>query len=155
MREQCVHMQLGMAFLCHPPAALNNLLDSWGQYMTSPEHTQEVRRSCRVEPADEESVLARSQQLELKIHVHKLRHKLRQMECLERKQNRVNMTFSQKVDFEKYKSGALIDELDALTRQHGFGKLHRDGTMLRGAQGGCETESQTAVTPPLKTCLKA
>ena len=98
--------------------------------MTSSEYGKHVYRSRRMNAGDEESVSERKQQLELKCKVHKLRHKVRQMESIERKQCRVIMTSSQKADYEKYKSGALIEELDALTRQHGFGKLHGEGVLL-------------------------
>ena len=72
-----------------------------------------------------------NRRLDLKCKVHKLRHKLRQMQALEKQQGRVTMTFKQKADFVKYTSGALIQELDALTRLHGFGMLHADGVLLQ------------------------
>ena len=40
------------------------------------------------------------------------------------------MTSTHEADFERYKSGALIEELDKLTGQCGLGKLHGDETIL-------------------------
>ena len=104
------------------------LLESWASYMTSSKYEKEKARSRKVDLENEEAVQEKKRQVTLKIKVHKLRHKVRQMAALDRKMyycgsGLAAMKEEQRQMYFKWKSGEMERELDALTNEHGYGKL--------------------------------
>jgi len=115
------HSQMAKFFLKYPPAALNSLLAAWQQYMASDEYHQQRARSDR----RSESPDLIHQQRELKHRCHVLRSQRRRVVKFA-----ATLPDGQWIAPDMYelvcrlRSGALDAELDELTRQHGYGKLH-------------------------------
>ena len=115
------HSQMAKFFLKYPPAALNSLLAAWQQYMASGEYHQQRARSDR----RSESPDLIHQQRELKHRCHVLRSQRRRVVKFA-----ATLRDRQWIAPDMYelvcrlRSGALDTELDELTRQHGYGKLH-------------------------------
>lgn len=114
-REDCISHQLAMIFLQHPATAIHILLAAWAKYMQSPEYAAEKARSGRVDEADALAVAEKERQVTLKLKVYRLRHKLRQKNSQIEKQD-------------------LEQELDALTREHGYGLLRADNEYVGPAR---------------------
>ena len=111
----------GKFFLKYPPAALNSLLEAWQQYMASSEyHRQRARSDRRNESAD-----VIRQQRELKHRCHVLRWQRRRAVRLDSTMGDGKWIPPDEHELVcRLRSGALDAELDELTRQHGYGKLH-------------------------------
>ena len=56
LAQTCIHKQLALACLKSPSTTVHSLLQSWTQYMHSPEHEKEKARSRRINPEDQEAV---------------------------------------------------------------------------------------------------
>ena len=135
MRKNYFNVALATSFLKHPPAAVDTLLAAWAKLISSDEFALEKARSAKVQDAPAEPEKLR--RVELKIKVYKLRHIRRQMVALVKKKNEghiQSIPVSQKDNFEQFSSGALDDELDALTIQHGYGKLRKEGILLQAVR---------------------
>merc|ERR1712079_820113 len=110
--------QLALACLKSPSATVHTLLQAWTQYMRSPEHERERDRSQKNSPENEKAVNQKKRQVALKMHVHSLRHQLREM-----KRENAAKTHQQRWQ-------ALQKQLQDLTLKHGYGKLPLDGRIL-------------------------
>ena len=115
------HSQMGKFFLKYPPAALNSLLEAWQQYIASNEyHRQRARSDRRNESAD-----VIRQQRELKHRCHVLRWQRRRAVRLDSTMGDGKWIPPDEHELVcRLRSGALDAELDEITRQHGYGKLH-------------------------------
>ena len=111
----------GMFFLKYPAASLDSLLQAWQQYMASSEYRQQRARSDR---RNESADVVRQQRerkhrcnvlRSQKRHAVKMASALEAGKCLQPDMYELA---------QRLRSGALDTELDALTRQHGYGKLH-------------------------------
>ena len=132
LQQTCIHKQLAMSCLKSPSATVDTLLHSWAKYMQSPEHDKEKKRAQKVDPANEEAVNEKNRQVELKMRVHSLRHQLRQVRILHNKNIAYHdMSRQQQQQYDYWSSGNMEKELQELTRQHGYGKLPLDGTILQ------------------------
>jgi hypothetical protein len=137
VRDCCISVALATAFLKHPPAAVDTLLAAWVKLMSSDEFALERARSAKVQKGLEKAEAEKLRQVELKIKVYKLRHIRRQMVALVKKKREnliQSIPESEKVNFERFMSGALDDELDALTIQHGYGKLRKQDKLLQAVR---------------------
>ena len=112
---------MGKYFLKYPPAALDSLLQAWQQYMTSSEYRRQRTRS---DPRNEAADVVR-QQRELKLRCHGMRaerrHAVKLVSALDAGKWLPADLYKLA---RKLQNGALHAELDRLTRQHGYGKLH-------------------------------
>ena len=109
---------------------VDTLLDDFKQYFNSPEYLAEKARSRKLDKNNADAVAEKNQQLQLKLRVHYLRNQVRQATKLERNQNAITDKKQKKL-LDDYLSGKLTEELDQLTRQHGYGKVHSTGEMLQ------------------------
>jgi hypothetical protein len=137
VRDGCISVALATAFLKHPPAAVDTLLAAWAKLMSSDEFALERARSAKVQKGLEKAEAEKLRQVELKIKVYKLRHIRRQMVALVKKQKENHLQSipeSEKFNFQRFMSGALDDELDALTIQHGYGKLRKQDKLLQAVR---------------------
>ena len=108
-------------FLKYPPAALNSLLEAWQQYMASPEyHRQRARSDRRHESAD---VVHQQRQLKHRCHVLRSQRR-RAVKWAQLVENGIWLGEDVQKLVERYWSGELDREVDELTKQHGYGKLH-------------------------------
>ena len=108
---------------------VNTLLESWAQYLESPEYRKEKARAQKLDESNAEAVNEKLSQLQLKMRVHQLRHRVRQAKALHRNQKAI--TDSNRKLYDDWLSGKLSDELDDCTRAHGYGKLQSTGEMLK------------------------
>jgi hypothetical protein len=133
LQQDCMNTQLALALLKHPTAMVNTLLELWAQYMESDEYLKE---KVRAQEADENNLAEKNRLLDLKIRVHRLRHQVRLARSLHRNPNAI--TDKNRKVYEEWRSGELSEELDLLTRDHGYGKLQATGEMLEssGFRGG-------------------
>ena len=130
--HNCIHKQLAMQLLRHPPHMIDGILDAWKDYINSPEYQEERKRSAKVNDNDPEAVAAKEHRKRVTVQVHKLRQGLRHAKRLFK-----HGGFKPKYDrelFHRYCTGALEREHDRLTEEHGFGLRRGTQTML-GPQG--------------------
>ena len=73
-------------------------------------------------------------QVQLKMHVHRLRHQVRRVKDFDRNPRAITDD-SRKFD-DEWRSGRLAQELDECTQAHGSGKLQSIGEMLQ-SEGFC------------------
>ena len=109
---------------------VRTLLQEWAEYMRSPEHAQEKARALRLDPRNTEAVREKERQLKVKQKVHSLRHLMRQMRALHRKKWYGEMSWQEKRQYRKWRSGEMDQELQSLTLKHGYGKLPLDERIL-------------------------
>ena len=131
LQQECMNVQLALALLKHPTAMVNTLLESWAQYLESPQYLKEKACGQRFDETDAEAVNEKRLQLELKMRVHQLRHRVRQAKALHR--NQTQITDQNRELYDKWRSGKLTEELDECTRAHGYGKLQSTGEMLENS----------------------
>ena len=129
LHQECTNKQLAIAFLKHPAAMVNTLLEWWAQYLESPEYLQEKARAQKLDESNAEAVDGKNRQVQLKLKVHRLRHQVRQAKRLHRNQNLIKED-NRKL-YQKWVTGKLAEELDECTRTHGYGKLQSTGEMLQ------------------------
>ena len=77
-----------------------------------------------------QSLRERERQQKLKQKVHSLRHLMRQMRALHRKKWYGEMSWHEKRQYRKWRSGEMGEELQSLTLEHGYGYLPSDGNIL-------------------------
>ena len=120
--KQCYgHSQMAKVFLKYHLAALDSLLQAWQQYMTSSEYRRQRTRS---DPRNEAADVVR-QQRELKLRCHGLRAQRRHAVKLVSALDAGKWLPADMYELaRRFRNGALNAELDQLTRQHGYGKLH-------------------------------
>ena len=115
------HSQMAKFFLKYPPAALDSLLQAWQDHMTSNEY---LRQRTRSDPRNEAADVVR-QQRELKLRCHGMRAERRHAVKLVSALDAGKWLPWDMYDLvQRFRNGALDTELDQLTRQHGYGKLH-------------------------------
>ena len=115
------HQQMGKFFVKYPPAALSSLLEAWQQYMASPEYHRQRARSDR----RNESAGVVHQQRQLKHRCHVLRYQRRRaVKWAPLVQNGIWLGPDVQKLVHRLWSGELDAEVDELTKQHGYGKLH-------------------------------
>ena len=113
--------QLAIALLKNPATDIDALLKSWAEYMSSAEFLKQKVRSQKEPDSDE-----KEREVKLKVKLHGLRHQKRRAENLDRQLRRKVILTVPPRDRDLYKrwtSGALAQEIDRLTRLHGYGKL--------------------------------
>ena len=124
-----MNKQLAIAFLKHPAAMVNTLLEWWAQYLESPEYLQEKARAQKLDETNAEAVDEKNRQVQLKFKVHRLRHQVRQAKALHRNQRAI--TKDNRKLYQEWLTGKLSEELDECTRAHGYGKVESTGEMLQ------------------------
>ena len=110
---------------------VKTLLESWAQYLESPQYLNEKGRAQKLDETNAEAVNEKRRHLQLKMRVHHLRHQVRQAKALHRNQEAI--TDKNRKLYEKWLSGTLTEELDECTRAHGYGKLQSTGEMLENS----------------------
>ena len=111
----------GKFFLKYPPAALNSLLEARQQYLASSEYH---RRRARSDRGNESADVIR-QQREFKHSCHVLRSQRRRaVKWAQLVQNGIWLGPDVHKLVHRLWSGELDAEVDELTKQHGYGKLH-------------------------------
>ena len=128
LQQECMNTQLALALLRHPTAMVNTLLESWAEYLASPEYLKEKARAQKLDESNVEAVNEKRRHLQLKMRVYHLRSRVRQAKALDR--NPEAITDKNRKLYEEWKSGKLTKELDECTRAHGYGKLQSTGEML-------------------------
>ena len=128
LQQECMNVQLALALLRHPTAMVDTLLESWAEYLESPQYLNEKARSQKLDKTNAEAVNEKRRHLKLKMRVHLLRHQVRQAKALHRNPKAITDKNRKLVD--ELLSGRLIQELDECTRLHGYGKLQSTGEML-------------------------
>ena len=127
-----MNKQLAMALLKHPTAMVNTLLESWAQYLESPQYKQEALRAQKIDKKNAEAVNEKRRQVQLKMHVHRLRRQVRQAKALDRDPTRAITKDNRKL-YQDWRSGKLSREVEECTRAHGYGKLESTGEILQSA----------------------
>ena len=89
LQQECVNVQLALALLKHPTAMVNTLLESWAQYLESPQYLKEKARAQKFDETNAEAVNEKRRHLQLKMRVHHLRHQVRQAKALHRNQKAI------------------------------------------------------------------
>ena len=110
---------------------VNTLLESWAEYLDSPEYKAEKRRAQKLDETNAEAVNEKRRHLQLKMRVYHLRSRVRQARALDR--NPEAITDKNRKLYDEYRSGKLTKELDEYTRAHGYGKLQSTGEMLENS----------------------
>ena len=87
-------------------------------------------RALRLDPRNTEAVREKERQLKVKQKVHSLRHLMRQMRALLRKKWYGEMSWQEKRQYRKWRSGEMDQELQSLTLEHGYGYLPLDERIL-------------------------
>ena len=82
---------------------VNTLLESWAQYLESPECLQEKARAQKLDETNAEAVNEKRRQVQLKMRVHGLRHRLRQAQWLDRHPEKI--TENNQKSYEEWRSG--------------------------------------------------
>jgi len=126
LRDVCGIRKVAIELLRNPTKDLERILWKWAQYMNSPEYHKELDRSRQI--IDEYSAEAqlRQEQRELKLEVHRLRAKYRNMRSLHNKMSHNvwrNLSADDRQSYEEWQSGAMEQELNELTKRHGYGKV--------------------------------
>ena len=117
LQQECVNKQLAYALLKHPTAMVNTLLESWAQYLASPEYQRETRRAQKVDEASAHAVNKKRGQVQLKLGAHRLRDQIRRAKALRRHQSAIVSGPERKL-YQDWRSGKLDEELDECTRAH-------------------------------------
>ena len=125
-----MNKQLAYALLKHPTAMVNTLLESWAQYLDSPQYQQETRRAQIVDKTNRRAAKKKRRQVQLKMRVHRLRHQVRRAKALDRDQSAIKSGPDRKL-YQDWLSGKLDEAVDECTRAHGYGKLQSTGEILR------------------------
>ena len=123
LQQECIAKQLAMSFLKFPSATVHTLLMDWARYMNSDEHAREKARALKLDPGNAEAVREKERQLEVKRKLHSLKHQERQVRALHAKKWYSEMNGEERKQYLKWQSGELEQEIQALTMEHGYGKL--------------------------------
>ena len=127
-----MNKQLAYALLKRPTAMVNTLLESWSQYLESPQYQQETRRAQIVDKTNRRAVKKKRRQVQLKMRVHRLRRQIRRAKALDRDQSAIKSGPDRKL-YQDWLSGKLDEAVDECTRAHGYGKLPPAGEILQSA----------------------
>ena len=114
-----MNKQLAYALLKHPTAVVNTLLESWAQYLASPEYQREARRAQKVDGANAHAVNKKRGQVQLKLRAHRLRGQIRRAKALRRRQSAI-MSGPERKLHQDWCSGKLERELEECTLAHGY-----------------------------------
>ena len=96
--------------------------------MKSDKYKNEKARARKLDPGNAEAV--KEKQRKRKLIVYSLRHQMRRMKAIDAKKARGRMSKKQERQYERWCSGAMDREVEALTKEHGYGKLPSDESML-------------------------
>ena len=129
LQQERMNKQLAYALLKHPTAVVNTLLESWAQYLASPEYQRETRRAQKVDEANAHAVNKKRGQVQLKLRAHRLRDQIRRAKALRRRQSAFVSGPERKLH-QDWCSGKLDKELEECTLAHGYGKLPSTGEIL-------------------------
>ena len=110
--------QLAFSLLKNPASNIDALLQAWNNYMEDPNFLRQQARSKK-EPDEE----AKEREVQLKVKLHGLRRQKRRAEYLYRKFGRKIWPPRDQDLYSRWYSGQLGQEIDKLTRLHGYGKL--------------------------------
>ena len=124
-----MNKQLAYALLKHPAAVVNTLLESWAQYLASPEYQREARRAQKVDGANAHAVNKKRGQVQLTFRAHRMRGQIRRAKALHRRQ-RANVSRPDRKLPQDWRSGKLDKELEECTLAHGYGKLPSTGEIF-------------------------
>ena len=129
LQQECTNKQLAYALLKHPTSVVNTLLESWAQYLASPEYQREARRAQKVDGANAHAVNKKRGEVQLKLRAHCLRRQIRRAKALHRRQRAIVSRSDRKL-LQDWHSGKLEKELEECTLAHGYGKLPSTGEIL-------------------------
>ena len=101
------HVALAKAFVKYPAAKLELLVDDWASYKQTDEYLKQKARSCK---SDDDRCA-------LKLRLYSLRHNRRL----------ASKGFGAPKWIAAYQSGALDADIAALTEEHGFGRIEKNG----------------------------
>ena len=121
LQQECVNTQLAFKLLKYPTAMVDTLLESWAEYLESPEYREEKARSQKVDINNIEAMNEKQRQFELKVRVQKLRSQVRYCNALNRHPK--NIKDKDRELYQQWSSGHLAKELDKLTIAYGYGKM--------------------------------
>ena len=121
------HSQMAKFFLKYPPTALNSLLAAWQEHMASREYLEQRARSDR--RSESPDVIHRQREFKRRCHLFRSqRRRVVNFAVRMREGNWIDPDMWELV--RRLQSGAPDAELDELTRQHGYGKLHATAEYL-------------------------
>jgi hypothetical protein len=152
--QQCDHKrQLAMLFLIYPQSACDEILKIWTNYMTDEAYELEVKRSKPISKLleDTQALADRKVQKQRTAQAHEIKRDYKRMLNLYRKTSKdpergvaaiygypyvpKGLTDNDKVLYKEFESGALIQKVNDLTDQHGFGRLYTaHGSIIIGSQ---------------------
>ena len=145
LRDVCGTRQLALEFLRNPTGTgprnysnVERILRDWAQYMESSEYHNELERSRRISDEHSAEAQLRHEQQELKLKVHRLRAKYRNMRSLSKKMNDNvwrKLSADDRHSYEEWQRGAMEQELNEFTKRHGYGKVRSENIHL-GPQRG-------------------
>ena len=146
LKQKFGRASLAFRLLKHPFTKPSMLLKGWKEYVLSPEYVKEKERSklphdrtsggsCSATSAEEvinSEKLLKKKKNEV-LHLYKRMTKNEKL-INEGKMDQESIPAHQQEPYEKYLSGHLKQELDALIQEHGYGKLRGDehnGVLLK------------------------
>ena len=152
--QQCDHKrQLAMLFLIYPQSACDEILRRWTNYMTDEAYELEVKRSKPISKLleDTQALADRKVQKQRTTQAHEIKQDYKRMLKVYRKTSTdpergvaaiygypyvpKGLTGNDKVLYEEFESGALIQKVNHLTDKHGFGRLYTaHGSIIIGSQ---------------------
>jgi hypothetical protein len=122
LSERYGRFQLAIAFMKHPTATVDTLLQAWSMYMSSPEYRRQRERSHFTRSSTE----VVNQEVKLKLKVHALRHQRRRAEKLHKQlQDGIIQSVPSRDEdmYQRWVTGRLAEDIDEATSLHGYGKL--------------------------------
>ena len=138
LKNVCGIRQVAIEFLRNPSKDVHGILSKWAQYMQSQEYRTERERSLRIIDKNSPQAQLRQAQQELKLKVHSLRAKYRNMRTLDKKMSDElwqKLPRDVRQSYKEWRSGAMEQELDELTKRHGYGKLRSENILLGPTRG--------------------
>jgi hypothetical protein len=118
LRTRYGRYQLATSFLKIPASDIDALLKAWEVYMLDPDFLKQKARSIK-EPDEKE----KEREVQLKVKLHGLRRQNRRAENLHRQFGRNIWPLRDRDLYKRWNSGHLGQEIDKLTRLHGYGRL--------------------------------
>ncbi len=121
LSERYGRFQLAIAFMKHPTATVDTLLQAWNMYMSSPKYRRQRERSQFTRSSE-----VVNQEVKLKLKVHALRHQRRRAEKLHKQlQDGIIQSVPSRDEdmYQRWVTGRLAEDIDEATSLHGYGKL--------------------------------
>ena len=138
LKNVCGIRQVAIEFLRNPSKDVHGILSKWAQYMQSQAYRTERERSRRIIDKNSSQAQLRQAQQELKLKVHSLRAKYGNMSTLDKKMSDElwqKLPRDVRQSYKEWRSGAMEQELDELTKRHGYGKLRSENILLGPTRG--------------------